>query len=1327
MQTRSPDQAVGERAVSESLISREELEAAIEVQRMAPQPRTLGEILLEMQLLTPDQLERLSETAPPKTASGIRKFPAHLSELFGHLAMERRYVTLSQVDECLAEQKRLEVEGQQMRLGQIMVRKRYLTTDQFLEVLRLQEERARVCTQCGETLALPPEEVKNTPACPKCGGVLAANPVRNSSRMLPVPPPAPPPDLPRAVSPSDETLRMPTPPSIRPASTRTKSVGPPGSPIPRLTPAAPLPRATPTSPIPRSTPAPLGGFTPHTPLMSEGKPFGRYRLLEELGKGNMGVVYRGLDVPLNRIVAIKMLRPSDPPDETHAARFLREAKAAARLNHPSIVTVHEVGTIDGCPYVTTEFIDGQSLDKLLAERRLSREHALEILEKVARAIDYAHSCGGVHRALKPANIMIDRQGQPRLTDFGMNRSLTTASTHDGAAFASSCYMAPEQVRDGPDAADTRADIYTLGVMLYEILVGELPFQGISAGEIRQKILSVSPERPRDRVPDVPPELETVALKAMEKEKALRYLSAAELADDLRRFLNGEPISARRVSAVARVVKRMQRTRRGLVVVAGLLAAGLLTYGGCRLKRAYDERVAGETAKKRRDDARNKLEDIERAIQEMNLKLRREGTTAAELQHAGDQIIAAFDEAIRIDPTFAEAIHRRGLARLLLMRWDEAEADFIAAVKEDPGRIEARFDRGRLHLRQYLLLRGRPLAIVGPYGETLELLEGETSLARSIAEKAMEEFRAAEPKLQNEDQKALATAALAALERVPRWMEALERLNELVRGTALKEETALLRAMVLAAQRTRTKEAFAKFDELLAHRTRLHEAEDLLALTPFGKREIAWASSLYDQAIQRGPVTAELHLNRATLRMLLRNPREARQDLDAVERMQPNHPEQLVRRVLLLMEEGKPTEALGAAQRLADVAPADSRGRLLRALALLELTTNPAQALADAVDAARNAQDDPFVRYVLARAHLSAGKPEFALIEANAAASTVKSFYHAIEARAEAKILARDRDLEGAKADIRDCLRLRKGYWRAHETEGRRLLETQSIEKAIEAFRLAQGHNPDAITPSFWLGVARIEANQPLEATKDLTHALEMRADWPEARAYRGLAYALLNDAQKSLEDLEWARRKAGNDPAVLYCLARVFLVRGELEHAQQTAELFQSASPRWASLAAQILAEIKKKQAQTTVDWQVHMREAEQLIMASSSDRASQMRNYTKAREAYDRAFRLLPPDPKLSREEVERMAVYSYNYACTISVTSQGKSDEERKQDVDHAFHWLRRSFQCGFLALSSRECQWMRKPHSQVAHLQHDQDLDPIRSDPRLQQWINEFKPKE
>ena len=516
---------------------------------------------------------------------------------------------------------------------------------------------------------------------------------------------------------------------------------------------------------PKGTPRPIpvGATEPDY----KGEAVGRYLILEKIGQGGMGVVYKALHRDLNRVFALKVLRAGEMTTFETVRRFQREARLAAKLRHPNIVAVHDAGEEQGIHYIAMEYIEGEPLSSRLIARRARARDNLVLMEKVVRAVAHAHAQGVIHRDLKPSNVMVDRAGEPHIMDFGLARGTGddgSLLTRSGSFLGTPFYMAPEQIEGDRPVVDAQTDVYALGVMLYEILSGRLPHVGAHSAETFARIVRREPVPLRQINPKIHADLETLCMKAMEKDRRVRYPGADVLAEELRRHLDGEPILSRAPGLFERGLRWTRKHPARAVAGAALALAGLAgtaLFAGVhrrdlqfrtlmnearradrdgnaeearsaadralaiqpdpeaeelreRAKRRILERDSEETARRLRDTrrtaARPRVDEGRLRLERLALRIPSLGLGPDALEAEAALAQRAFEEALALAPDHEEAL--LGLARTRLLRGDpEGALRHLELACREARSLEAVHERGRLLLRLSRRPRGLPSLLV----------------------------------------------------------------------------------------------------------------------------------------------------------------------------------------------------------------------------------------------------------------------------------------------------------------------------------------------------------------------------------------------------------------------------------------------------------------------------------------------------------------------------------------------------------------------------------------------------------------------------------------
>ncbi|HVY62548.1 MAG TPA: protein kinase, partial [Planctomycetota bacterium] len=514
------------------------------------------------------------------------------------IALRAHRATEEDIADCFAHQAEQARAGKTLSLGQLLIKRHKLGAEEFLEVTRKLEEALVACLECEARSSAKELEGAPEGKCPKCGEDLD---VAAAVKGLP-----------------DDALRLAkagpitTVETKRATSERRAAVVSATGSTPELT-AIPVEVAK----AARTTKGAIlaGGDR------AQGRRFGKYEILATIGIGGMGVVYKARQIDLDRVVALKVLREGEGARDEQVERFRREAQAAAKLQHPNIVAIHEVGLEEGIHYFTMDFVEGETLHDILrrGELRAPRE-AAKLISTIAGAVDYAHRHGIVHRDLKPGNVIITPDGTPKITDFGLAKTMAADSgfdlTRSGVAIGTPLYMSPEQVKGDLRAIDARSDVFSLGTLLYQNLTGKLPFMGESHVDLYNRILYEDPEPPRRLVPAIPKDVQTVCLKALEKRPRDRYQSAGDLARDLERASRGEPILARPPGRLERVWRAASRHRTIVLVAAtALLVAGPGWYLTLAMLARQQAEVEAAARARSRAEAQGLLAEVAAAVRD----------------------------------------------------------------------------------------------------------------------------------------------------------------------------------------------------------------------------------------------------------------------------------------------------------------------------------------------------------------------------------------------------------------------------------------------------------------------------------------------------------------------------------------------------------------------------------------------------------------------------------------------------------------------------------------------------------------------------------------
>jgi serine/threonine-protein kinase len=818
----------------------------------------------------------------------------------------------------------------------------------------------------------------------------------------------------------------------------------------------------------------------------------RYELQNLVGQGATAMVYRAWDRELKRPVAVKILRETAAMSETARARFRREAQVAAGLSHPNIVAVHDAGERGGQLYLVMELVEGRPFSDILQDAAVDLTKRLAILEQVARGVAAAHAHGIVHRDLKPANVLITADWTAKVGDFGLAHLIasTTELTKTGSTLGTPLYMSPEQVEGRTGEITPRTDVYALGAILYELLTGRPPHYGATTNEIYAKIVRDDPISPRRLRPHIPRNLETIAMRAIEKSPSARYATAEELAEDLRRHREGEPVLARPVPAPVRVARRLLRKPGAPLALAASALLMIVAAGGVavvsirkrdRIRSTLRQAAAHEREGRLAEakalfgaalgeddanvDARVGLARVEAALEMARRVL--EGREQAEkvalglLEIARPELDAAsralydpratveslnkhldsarklVQEAVDRAPRLAPAHYHLGRVREIAGDEVQAEAATRKAIEIDPDFGPARYQLGRLLLaRSYGLLLGAD----------------------------PEEREARKPETER-----LAREAAAEIERA------------LTRGRGFEDPLHRGIAQGLLAQ--------AAGDSARAREIARSGIENFP--TNEGREEFHWLAGLtltgadqldeFTRALQIRPKWALVLLARAGARVVRGDAVGAMADCDEILRMRPGYGPALLNRGIALFRLGRLEEALH-----------------------------------DFDNAVASSPGDPMTRYNRGVTRMRKGDMDGALDDFEATLRGSPTFAPALNNRGSVRL--RKGDLDGAILDFDSALTMKKDFADARTNRGSARRRKGDLDGALADFDEALRLDPRSAEALFNRALVRLKKDDLKSMLQDLDRAIDVQPGWGEPYVARAQLRRVLGNASGARED-----------------------------------------------------------------------------------------------------------------------------------------------------------------------------------------------------------------
>ncbi|MFH1227619.1 MAG: tetratricopeptide repeat protein [Planctomycetota bacterium] len=853
--------------------------------------------------------------------------------------------------------------------------------------------------------------------------------------------------------------------------------------------------------------------------------FGKYSIERKLGQGGMGAVYLALDPALNRRVALKVITSNDAE---LLERFQREASAVAKLKHPNIVQVYEAGVINKQHYFTMDFIEGAGLDKLIASKQKpNAQNIARIIYQVASALHYAHSQKIIHRDIKPANILVDNQGKAYIADFGLVKQLTgldRSLTMTGTTVGTPDYMPPEQAMGRKDEIDPRSDIFSLGATLYHCITGRVPFIGKEIYEVLSKVINDEPPAPSTIMRMIPKDLETICLKCLNKDKAKRYQTAGALAQDLKRYLEGGSIIAKRTSSISKLWIKATKNKiaglatAGAIVVVIAVVIGLMVSSAGKKKEIDSYRAEAEKAfeSKSYDEAKtwcdkvlalspgdekmqSLLKKSEKIIKAQEDKKQQEDKQAKEAaakaqkavdlraeakaildRAAGaptpDQKIKLAQDALAIDPTFGDAYQAIGYAYKEKMESglagnqssdkyreliDKAYGCFTKAIETTPTLAYSYYERAQIKKQIYNKLE----EAIPDFKKVLEYDPKShiAYFARAIIE---------EDKKQYDD---AIKSYTKAIELYPEYDMAYNN-----RGVIYKDKKEM-------------DKAFADYDKAIELNPKFYEAYNNRGLMYQKRGDIDKALADYNRAMELKPDSSEVYYNRGYAYQIMEEFDKAIADYTKATGLDPRNAPAYSNRGTIYQKRGAIDKAFADYNKAIELNPDYAE---------------PYQNRGD-VYQARGEFDKAIAEYDKA-ARIG---PKYAQLYTNRGAA-----------------YAAKGELDKAFADYNEALRLDPKHAMAYNNRGFMYSTKGELDKAIADYTQAIRLDPKLLLAYLNRGAAYINREELDKAIPDLTEAIRIDPGNITAYQNRGLVYYRKKEFSKTIADWEKLLELAPNHP-----------------------------------------------------------------------------------------------------------------------------------------------------------------------------------------------------